>query len=482
MAILSLLRSKKIVWATFFSALAIVLFSISGSITFSNDDHKDMGSSSDAEVVSVATEVNSSNMEVGTYRVMRIWNNTPLVTLNNITEKKFRDSCTEDKKKLWSNITCSWEKTKNSTNNTGSTENDELYTLNMSSGMIACGNPDKSDYIKYNPKNNKITIRKSDCNKKGGLIWIVCKNKATDIKSISIFKKWYKLSCRPPVTLGTYMKYINDALSPSEVKQNVSKTYAYLKCRANLNSSEHYNFGHHTNYNQSFRCTWDGTEIYSYTPTVKEKITCVFSGATTIGNFCSTTIGSKSYSCKSTRTNSCKIELIGKKWTKLTWASTFGASQESILDGKNKTITFSDTNLPPPIPTGTYKLYLSGSTTPTTTKTNITQDDALASCMTTEASIDAKTSIQCTWNDATIYSRIIVTSQVTCAFSWVTTTESSCTAYNYSGYTCKGFTGCSMSISGLEWFKVTWVANNNLDYPITTVLSTENQTITFPVP
>lgn len=39
-----------------------------------------------------------------------------------------------------------------------------------------------------------------------------------------------------------------------------------------------------------------------------------------------------------------------------------------------------------------------------------------------------------------------------------------------------------MSISGLEGFKVTWVANNNLDYPITTVLSTENQTITFPVP
>lgn len=103
---------------------------------------------------------------------------------------------------------------------------------------------------------------------------------------------------------------------------------------------------------------------------------------------------------------------------KVIWTSTFGSSQETTIDGKTKRIIFTnDTNLPPPIPTGTYKLFLSGSTTPTTTKTNITQDDALASCMATEASIDANTTIVCTWNDTEIHSRIIVTSQVTCVFS-----------------------------------------------------------------
>lgn len=101
------------------------------------------------------------------------------------------------------------------------------------------------------------------------------------------------------------MKYIGDKLSPSEVKQNVTKTYAYIKCKAGLFNDD--------NHRQAFRCTWEGTEIYSYIPTVKETVTCLFSGSTTMNNSCTTIINDKSYSCKNTRSNSCKTEIIGKK-------------------------------------------------------------------------------------------------------------------------------------------------------------------------
>lgn len=214
------------------------------------------------------------------------------------------------------------------------------------------------------------------------------------------------------------MKYINDSLTPSEVKQNVSKTYAYLRCRTGLNDN-HNIFNHSIVRNQSFRCTWNGTEIYSYTPVVEEKVTCIFSGSTATNNSCTTTVNNKSYACKSIKGNSCKVEVSGKKGTKLTWKSTFGANQETILDGKNKNIVFTNSSVPT-TPVGTYKLYLSGSTTPTTTKTNITQDDALTSCMATQSTTDSATSIRCTWNDVEIYAYtapVIVTSQVTCIFS-----------------------------------------------------------------
>lgn len=474
MAILSLLRSKKIVWATFFSALAIVLFSLSANTTFSTSSSSSLPAQG-AEVVDVSRDPDTS--ERGTYRVYRNGNKNAIITTQNTTKKESNENCKNDKIKYWTSIKCSWEENKKTTIAQTGSSDDDIITFSVRSGIIACGNPDKKDYIRYSHKDNKISIKKNDCHKKWQYIWIVCNGKPTNIKDINIFKRGDILSCSIPgalsgsTTLGTYIKYFDEKTTPSRVIKNVTKTYAYLNCKASLIFNEHH----------SIRCTWNDVEIFSYQPPVKETVSCIFSGSTTTGNTCSTTINSKLYSCKNTKANFCKVEIVGKKWTKLIWTSTFGANQESILDGKNKTITFSNSNLPPPIPTGTYKLFLSGSTTPTTTKTNITQDDALASCIATEASIDANTTIVCTWNDTEIHSRIIVTSQVTCVFSWATTTESTCRTIN-SNFSCTWINSCSVSISGSEWYKVTWTANNDDLYRITTILSTENQTITFPVP
>mgnify|MGYP006053050471 FL=1 len=470
MAIFSLSRNKKIAGTTFFGVLAILLFSLSSTVTFSSVNNSSSNISG-AEVIDISRDPDS---ERGTYRVHRNGSNSALVTTQNITKNEFNENCKKDKTKYGTNIKCSWEENKKSSTQTGSNDDDEVITFSIKNGIIGCGNPDKKDYIRYTHKDNKINIKKNDCFKKGGYIWIVCNGKPTNIKHINIFKRGDVLSCLPGslsgATLGTYIKYLDEKTTPSRIIKNVTKSYAYLNCQAGIIF----------NPRQSVRCTWNDAEVFSYNPPVKEIVLCTFSGSTT-RNTCSTTIDNRKYSCTGRYT--CPVGIYGKKGTKVTWTSTFGSSQETTIDGRTKRIVFTpDTNLPPPIPTGTYKLFLSGSATPTTTKTNITQDDALASCMATEASIDANTTIVCTWNDTEIHSRIIVTSQVTCVFSWATTATSSCTAYNYSGYTCSWVDSCSMSISGLEGFKVTWIANNNLDYPITTVLSTENQTITFPVP
>lgn len=476
MAILSLLRSKKIVWATFFSALAIVLFSLSANTTFSTSSSSSLPAQG-AEVVDVSRDPDTS--ERGTYRVYRNGNKNAIITTQNTTKKEKEENCKNDKIKYWTSIKCSWEENKKTTIAQTGSSDDDIITFSVRSGIIACGNPDKKDYIRYSHKDNKISIKKNDCHKKWQYIWIVCNGKPTNIKDINIFKRGDILSCSIPgalsgsTTLGTYIKYFDEKTTPSRVIKNVTKTYAYLNCKASLIFNEHH----------SIRCTWNDVEIFSYQPPVKETVSCIFSGSTTTGNTCSTTINSKLYSCKNTKAKSCKVEIVGKKWTKLIWTSTFGANQESTLDGKNKTITFSNSNLPPPIPTWTYKGYLGWSTSPFVTKNNITEQDALTSCQTTQANNTA-ISIVCTWNDVEIYSYkapVIVNPVITCIFSWATTAESTCSGdVNSTVYSCKGISICSMPVTGEEWTKVTWV--NNLWESIFIPLSKENQTVTFTIP
>jgi len=73
------------------------------------------------------------------------------------------------------------------------------------------------------------------------------------------------MSCRLAMTrgkLGTFMRYIDNSLIPSEVQNKVTKLYAYIKCRVG-----------YTNPNDvAFRCTWNDEEIYSYKPVVTEQL------------------------------------------------------------------------------------------------------------------------------------------------------------------------------------------------------------------
>jgi len=56
--------------------------------------------------------------------------------------------------------------TTNASSNSGSTS-EQRITLNVSSGMIACGNPERNDYTTYSPVDRKVIIQKDYCNSKG---------------------------------------------------------------------------------------------------------------------------------------------------------------------------------------------------------------------------------------------------------------------------------------------------------------------------
>ena len=82
------------------------------------------------------------------------------------------------------------KKTKSgTTNQPKNIDNEELIVVNTASGIIACGNPDTGNSVQYTPHNNRITIKKSDCLKNGGFIWMICENYATEVQSIQMLKK-----------------------------------------------------------------------------------------------------------------------------------------------------------------------------------------------------------------------------------------------------------------------------------------------------
>lgn len=300
MAIFSLSRNKKIAGTTILGFLAISLFSLSSTVTFSSVDNS-ISHTSGAEVIDVSKEMDSTR---GTYRVYRNGSNSALITTQNTTKDEFNEHCKNDKVKYGTNIKCSWEEDKKSTSTHSGSSDDEVITFSTNNGIIGCGNPDKKDYIRYTHKDNKISIKKNDCFKKGGYIWIVCNGKATNIKHINIFKRGDILSCIPGSfsgnTLGTYIKYLNEKTTPSRIIKNVTKSYAYLNCQAGIIFNPH----------QSVRCTWNDVEVFSYKPPVKEMILCTFSGSTT-KNTCSTVIDNKKFSCTGRYT--CPVKIYGKK-------------------------------------------------------------------------------------------------------------------------------------------------------------------------
>lgn len=260
-------KKKKLFKITFFSTLGILVSSVLAASIYASMDHNDSYVvSSEAEFVSIGTEEAPAIIPVGTYTAKKAQKNTVLNTKEGVTEIQWKELCNEDKKKLWSKIICSWEKTKSSTTNQPKNiDNEELIVVNTASGIIACGNPDTGNSVQYTPQNNRITIKKSECLKNGGFIWMICENYATEVQSIQMLKKWHKMSCRLAMTrgkLGTFMRYIDNSVIPSEVQNKVTKLYAYIKCRVG-----------YTNPNDvAFRCTWNDEEIYSYKPVVTEQL------------------------------------------------------------------------------------------------------------------------------------------------------------------------------------------------------------------
>lgn len=394
-----ILRRKKIIWITLFSVFGLLTSSLLVASIYASIEYNNTSWSSEAEVVSITTDANTSNsnIEVGSYKVKRNWKNLLLNVKEDITETRSKELCNEDKKRYWSSITCSWEKTKSTLlNQSGNIDAEEIMTISSVSGIVACGNPNRSDYIRYNPKDGKITIKKNDCYKKGWFIWIICKNNNTDVRSINIVRAWHKLSCGyPVVTFGTFMRYVDNSLTPSEVQKNVTKVYAYIKCRVGF-----------TNYkDQAFRCTWNDIEIYSYKPIINVQL-------------------------------------------------------------------------------GTYKLYFEWNTNPDITTNSITKDAALTSCKATQAS-DPSVSLVCTWNDVEIYSYVsdhIVSSTITCVFSWATTQESKCSSSDFPEYSCTGINSCTIAVTGTKWSKLAFYLNNDPYNSITTLFSRLDETLVFTLP
>lgn len=364
-------KNKKIFKITLFSALGIMIsYLLAASIYAAIESNDSYVISSEAEFVSISTEADSTALPIGTYITKKTQKDKILNTKEGVTEKKWKELCDEDKKKFWSKIICSWEKTtSDAMNQSENIDNDASIVVNTASGIIACGNPDTVNSIQFTPHNNKITIKKSECLKNGWFIWMICGNQTTGVQSINMLKKWQKISCREVLSLGklgTFMRYVDNNLTPSEVQNKVTKLYAYIKCRVG-----------YTNPNDlAFRCTWNDTEIYSYQPIinttlgtykvyfewnsepdittnsitkdaaltscqatqasdpsvslvctwndveiysyvsdhiVSSTITCVFSGATTQESRCSWS-DFPQYTCSGI--NSCTIDVTGIKWDK----------------------------------------------------------------------------------------------------------------------------------------------------------------------
>ena len=63
--------------------------------------------------------------------------------------------------------TCNCTTANSTTPTPGTVASVKQFTLNVPSGMVACGNPDKNDYTTYSTVGGKVVIQKDFCIAKG---------------------------------------------------------------------------------------------------------------------------------------------------------------------------------------------------------------------------------------------------------------------------------------------------------------------------
>ncbi len=247
----------------------------------------------------------------------------------------------------------------------------------------------------------------------------------------------FTIKAKTSTQTGTYVGYMNGNVFITT--QNISKEDALANCKTNaLNNPA-----------SSVRCTWNGTEIYTFTPSVTPtfsffypsgsetytlggKISIVWGGVSldntqiklSLNEYSSSGVYSKVDQIATSLRGDSKYYdyVIPTNNTQCTQDS-FNANCATVLknninQGKTKFIIVAevwkgDTFLgvrefskpflitsTPVIPTGTYIGYMNGNAFITTQ--NITKDNALANCK-TNALNNPNSSIRCTWNGEEIY-------------------------------------------------------------------------------
>ena len=206
------------------------------------------------------------------------------------------------------------------------------------------------------------------------------------------------------VIKGTYMGYLGGSQTPFITTQNIAKADALANCKLNQTS----------NPTKSIRCTWNGIEIYTFTPTSPTPTVTVAWTPSTITSGSPATL-----TWSSTNASYCNVSHPGgiNPWNNAPTSHTAPYTSVTANDtttitcynqagqSASKTVTLTvnpEPIIPPVVLKGTYMGYLGGSQTPFITTRNITKADALANCKLNQTSNPTK-SIRCTWNGTEIY-------------------------------------------------------------------------------